>query len=81
MIMGMIVGMLSVFVGAGIFFFGFRLGKEMNKPKKVDPAQPTDDELAQIQEERRRLIQDQEAFRELMNYNVDVAYGVTSNNV
>ena len=77
----MIVGMLGALVGIGIFVFGFWLGKEMNQSKKVDPAQPTDDELAQIQEERRRLIQDQEAFRELMNYNVDVAYGVTSNNV
>ena len=79
--MEMILGMLGALVGIGIFVFGFWLGKEMNQPKKVDPAQPTDDELAQIQEERRRLIQDQEAFRELMNYNVDVAYGVTSNNV
>ena len=76
-----ILGMLGALVGIGIFVFGFWLGKEMNKPKKVDPTQPTDEELAQIQEERRRLIQDQEAFRELMNYNVDVAYGVTSNNV
>lgn len=76
-----ILGMLGALVGIGIFVFGFWLGKEMNKPKKVDPAQPTDEELAQIQEERRRLIQDQEAFRELMNYNVDVAYGVTGNNV
>ena len=76
-----ILGMLGALVGIGIFVFGFWLGKAMNKPKKVDPAQPTDEELAQIQEERRRLIQDQEAFRELMNYNVDVAYGVTSSNV
>lgn len=77
----MIIGMIGALVGIGIFCFGFWLGKELTQPKKVDPSQPTDEELAQIKEERRRLIQDQEAFRELMNYNVDVAYGVTGNNL
>ena len=77
----MLFGMLGAILCIGIFCFGFWLGKEMNQPKKIDPTKPTDEELAQIQEERRRLIQDQEAFRELMNYNVDVAYGVTGNNL
>ena len=77
----MVVGMIGALVGIGIFCLGFLLGIKMSLPKKVDPAQPTDEELAQIKEERRRLIQDQEAFRELMNYNVDVAYGVTGNNL
>ena len=79
--MEIIIGMLGAFVGVGIFVFGFWLGKEMNKPKKVDPSEPTEDELNRIQEERRRFLEDQEAFRNLMNYNADMAYGVTGNNL
>ena len=56
--------------------FGFWFGKEMTKPKTVDPTEPTEEEMREIREERERLIQDQKAFRELMNYNADVAYKV-----
>lgn len=74
----MIIGMIGALVGVGLFVFGFFLGKELCHPKKVDLSEPTEDELQQIQEERRRLIQDQEAFRELMNYNADIAYKVSA---
>ena len=74
--MEMIIGMIGALVGVGLFVFGFFIGKEMGQPKMVDPSDPTDEEIHQIQEERKRLIEDQKAFRELMNYNPDIAYGV-----
>ena len=65
--MEMLFGMLGALLCIGIFILGFFLGREFAKPKTVDLAEPTSDELAQIQEERQRLIDDQKAFRELMN--------------
>jgi len=69
------IGMVGALLGVGLFVLGYFLGMGISKPNKVDLTEPTDDELHQIQEERRRLIQEQEAFRELMNYNPDIAYG------
>ena len=79
--MEIIIGMIGALLGVGLFVCGFFVGRGMNQPKKADLTTPTDDELHQIQEERRRLIQEQEAFRELMNYNPDIAYGAGGNNV
>lgn len=76
-----LLGLLCSLLGIGLFVLGFWFGKEMSQPKKVELPDPTEDELHQIQEERRRLIEDQEAFRNLMNYNADMAYGVTGNNL
>lgn len=76
-----IFGLIGALVGIGIFMFGFWFGRETYKPKKTETADPTEDELNRIQEERRRFLEDQQAFRELMNYNADMAYGVTGNNV
>lgn len=76
-----LLGLLCSLLGIGLFVLGFWFGKEMSQPKKVEAADPTEEELHQIQEERRRLIEDQEAFRNLMNYNADMAYGVTGNNL
>ena len=71
-----IFGLIGALVGIGIFMFGYWFGKETNKPKTPDPVEPSEAELRQIQEERLRLIEDQKAFRELMNYNADMAYQV-----
>ena len=79
--MDALLGLLCSLLGIGLFVLGFWFGKEMGQPKKVETADPTEEELHQIQEERRRLIEDQEAFRNLMNYNADMAYGVTGNNL
>lgn len=76
-----IFGLIGALVGIGIFMFGFWFGRETYKPKKAETTDPTEDELNRIQEERRRFLEDQQAFRELMNYNADMAYGVTGNNV
>ena len=72
-----VLGLIGALVGIGIFMFGFWFGKEMYQTKKIDPAEPTDEELVKIREERDRLIEEQKAFRELMNYNANTAYGVT----
>ena len=75
--MSVIIGMLFSLIGIGIFILGFWFGKEMTQPKKVNTSEPTEEELQKIQEERQRMIEDQEAFRTVMNYNADVAYKVT----
>lgn len=71
-----VYGLIGALVGIGIFMFGFWYGKEISQPKKIDPMEPTEEEMKEIREERERLIADQKAFRELMNYNADVAYKV-----
>ena len=74
--MEILIGMLGAVICIGIFILGFFFGRETVKPKTVDLTEPTPDELVQIQEERQRLIDDQKAFRELMNYNANIAYSV-----
>lgn len=73
-----VLGLLGALCGIGIFLFGFWFGKEMTQAKKPDTTEPTEEELKEIREERERLIADQKAFRELMNYNADMAYGVAA---
>ena len=74
----MIIGMLGALVGVGLFVFGFVLGKEMTKPKEEKAAAPDlSDEEQQIRlEERRKLIAEQQAFNDLINYNADIAYKI-----
>ena len=75
--MNAVIGMLGALVGIGLFMFGFLFGKTgyQTKPTVV-PDTSTDEEKAAIREEREKLIQDQKAFRELMSYNSDMAYGL-----
>ena len=77
--MATVFGLIGALLGIGIFMFGFWFGKETSQPKKADPMEPTEEEMKEIREERERLIADQKAFRELMNYNADMAYGITGN--
>jgi len=77
--MEIVIGMLGALVGVGLFIFGFHMGKELGSPKvRSSEAENTDEDMAKIREERDRLIQEQKAFRELMNYNSDTAYGLTA---
>lgn len=76
-----IMGMLGALIGIGLFIFGFWFGKtvfEAKQPKEVS-SEATEEEMAQIREEREKLIADQKAFRELMSYNPDMAYGLVDN--
>jgi hypothetical protein len=67
----MLIGILGFVLAAAVFCGGFALGW---KWREVKYRPPTPEELGQ--EERRRLIQEQKAFRDLMNYNVEMAYGL-----
>lgn len=74
-----VFGMLGALVGIGLFLFGFWFGKTVNEPKEVEKVELTAEEEKAIHEERQRLIADQKAFRELMSYNPDMAYGMVEN--
>lgn len=64
-------GLLGFFLAAAFMGGGFVLGWKLRE-KNIKP--PTPEELGD--QERQRLIAEQNAFRELLNYNVDVAYGI-----
>lgn len=74
--MELLVGLIGALVGIGLFVFGFFLGKA--QPKEWTPKEEilTPEEQARIQEERAELIREQNAFRKLINYSADQAYGI-----
>lgn len=73
-----VFGMIGALVGIGLFIAGFWFGRTVLEPKKPRSkvVEVTDEEMAQIRDEREKLIADQKAFRELMSYNPDMAYGL-----
>ena len=73
------LGLLGAFIGAAIFVCGYVLGKNTKEDEEIGTYEATEEEMREIREERERLIEDQKAFRELMNYNADMAYGITAN--
>ena len=72
------LGLLGALVGAVIFICGYYFGKDSVKEKETETYEATEEEMKEIKEERERLIKEQQAFRELMNYNAATAYGVTN---
>ena len=70
------MSLLGVLLGVGLFVCGFLFGKSVYAPKALSAKELTNDEKAKIQEEREQLIREQEAFKTLMAYNADMAYGV-----
>lgn len=74
--MELLIGLIGALVGIGLFIAGFFIGKSQAPvwtPKEVEM---TPEEVEKIREERERLIADQQAFRTLMNYGTDQAYGL-----
>lgn len=67
----MIYGIIGFALAAALFISGFLLGWRMRGERY---RAPTPEELGE--QERKRLISEQNAFRELINYNTDVAYGL-----
>ena len=67
-----LIGVLSFILVAAVFSGGVFVGWKL-RSEKLRP--PTPEELGM--EERKRLIDEQNAFRDLLNYNAGVAYGVT----
>ena len=72
--------LFSAALGAVLFVCGYLFGKDAATPKAgTIQYEASEEELKAIKEERERLIREQEAFKDLMNYNADMAYGVTAN--
>ena len=72
-----LLGLLGAALGAAFFIAGFLFGRK-TAPIHSVPAQsfePSEADLAEIEKQRDRLRQDQEAFHDLMGYSADVAYG------
>jgi uncharacterized membrane protein len=75
--MELLMGMTGALLILGGFFLGLGLGREHRDEKKEGYREARSAE--EIAKERRRLIEDQEAFRQQMEYNADVAYGMSGN--
>ena len=76
--MELLIGLIGALVGIGLFIAGFFLGKSQAKPwRPADITPMSDDEAEKIRAERERMIADQQAFRQLMNYGVEQAYGIS----
>ena len=67
-----LVGVLSFVLVAAVFSGGVFVGWKL-RGEKLRPSTP--EELGM--EERERLINEQKAFRDLLNYNAGMAYGIT----
>ena len=73
------LGLIGAFIGAVIFVCGYYFGKDSVKVSEPKQYEASEAELKKIQEEREQLIKEQEAFKDLMSYNTNMAYGVTAN--
>lgn len=74
--MELLIGLVGALVGIGLFLGGFFLGKKQSNTWYPTESTPTEEEVEKIREERERMIADQQAFRTLMNYGVEQAYGL-----
>jgi hypothetical protein len=73
--MELLMGMAGVLLSAGIFLLGLCLGGLFREERPGCSVEERNAE--EIEQERRRLIEEQEAFRMQMEYNADVAYGMS----
>jgi hypothetical protein len=75
--MELLMGMTGALLILGGFFLGLGLGRETRDEKPEGCRESRSAE--EIARERRRMIEEQEAFRQQMEYNADVAYGMSGN--
>ena len=75
--MEFIYGLIGVLLGAGLFLLGmYAGGKRTPAPVKREEAELTEAELKRIEQARKELEEDQRAFRQLVSYSADIAYGL-----
>lgn len=69
-----LLGMLGAIIGAGLFVGGFLFGQRTYKPKPIEIAEPTPEQIKQAEEARIQYEEDEAAFKTLMSYNIDKVY-------
>ena len=70
---------LMLLIGAEIgVFVGYLLWGKAKKAKVVPEQEPGEEEIERIRKEREDLIASQNAFRAMMGYNADIAYGISA---
>jgi hypothetical protein len=75
--MELLMGMTGALLALGCFFLGLGLGSGSRDEKPEGYRESRSAE--EIAKERRRMMEEQEAFRQQMEYNADVAYGIGGN--
>jgi hypothetical protein len=74
--------LILILVGFNIGGTAFVVYKLTRKPKVIQMTSPNSRieppvDMAKLEQEKQRLVAEAEAFRQLMGYNADVAYGIT----
>lgn len=64
-----VCAMVGLLLGAALYALGIQAGRNGARP--APPEEPGEEEAARL----RKIEAEQSAFRTLMNYNADVAYG------
>lgn len=75
--MEIIYGFLGFLLGAGAFLLGMYFGRQQTSaPVKREEAELTEEQMKRFEKERKALEEEQRAFRQLVGYSADIAYGV-----
>ena len=75
--MSFMIGFLGAIVALGVFAGGAIFGWRMNDKMREKKAVIAERQIGEA--ERERLKREQEAFRTMLNYNPDMAYGINVN--
>lgn len=73
----MIYGFVGAILALGLFAAGAYCGWRMNEKLREKKAVIAEQQIGEA--ERERLKREQEAFRTMLNYNPDMAYGINVN--
>ena len=76
--LNIVYGALGMILVLLLFAAGMYVGYKLNARKVADEAVKARKPETPAEAERRRLIEDQNAFRQMMGYSAEVAYGMTS---
>jgi hypothetical protein len=81
--MELLIGMAGMVLILSVFGLGVCLGAMLRGRDHGDPEPPKTyvdgRSTEEIEKERKRLIAEQEAFRQQMEYNAEMAYGMSGN--